>query len=99
MAIRITPGHIEADGHVVLTGPIQGTVTTADGETLDVSPVAVEVESPEKAAEVADLIGRRYATEGHPEDVEEVDGHLEQRPFDYQTPDAVAKRAAKSKGN
>lgn len=51
--------------HIVLTGPIQGEVTTADGTTYDVSPTAVAV-APEHAAEVADLIGQHYAANGHP---------------------------------
>jgi hypothetical protein len=67
MAIKITPGSIVSDGHVVLTGPITGTVTTDDGTTYDVSDVAVEV-AKEHVAEVAHLIGQRYADEGHPTD-------------------------------
>ncbi len=56
---------IESDGHVVLTGPIRGEVTTTDGTVYDVSEVAVEVQE-DHAAEVAHLIGQRYADEGHP---------------------------------
>lgn len=51
--------------HAVLTGPISGTVTCADGTTYDVTPQLVEV-ADHHAAEVAHLIGLRYATEGHP---------------------------------
>ena len=51
--------------HVVLTGPIQGQVTTSDGTTYDVSEHVIEVD-PAHAQEVADLIGDRYAAEGHP---------------------------------
>lgn len=69
MTIKITPGSVVSDGHVVLTGPITGTVTTDDGTTYDVSAVAVEVPD-EHAAEVAHLIGQRYADEGHPTDPE-----------------------------
>jgi len=52
--------------HVVVTGPIQGTVTAADGTEYDVSADQIEVESPERALEVAELIGQRYEKEGHP---------------------------------
>jgi hypothetical protein len=51
--------------HVVITGPITGTVTTADGTTYDVSADQIAV-SQEHRQEVADLIGDRYASEGHP---------------------------------
>lgn len=52
--------------HAVLTGPIKGTVTLADGTVVDVKPTLIYVDSPEQAAEVAHLIGERYAAEGHP---------------------------------
>lgn len=51
--------------HVVITGPIKGTVTTADGTVYDVSADNVEV-ADEHGLEVAELIGARYADEGHP---------------------------------
>jgi hypothetical protein len=54
-----------SDVHVVITGPIQGTVTTADGTVYDVSAAAIEV-SEQHRQEIADLIGERYAREGHP---------------------------------
>jgi hypothetical protein len=54
-----------SDAHVVITGPITGTVTTADGTVYDVSADQIVVD-PEHRQEVADLIGDRYATEGHP---------------------------------
>lgn len=93
MAMQITRDdkgnvvHIESDGHVVLTGPIRGTVTTGDGTTYDVSEVAVEVH-PDHADEVAHLIGKRYEAEGHPDDVEfdEDLGRSVQRPFVYEAP-------------
>jgi hypothetical protein len=50
----------------VLTGPIKGTVTCADGTVVDVKPDTVFVESAERAWEVALLVGDRYAKEGHP---------------------------------
>jgi hypothetical protein len=52
--------------HVLLTGPITGELTTTDGTTYDVSPMAVEVESQEHADELAHLIGLHYQANGHP---------------------------------
>jgi hypothetical protein len=80
MALSHTPDAYVSDGHVVLTGPIQGTVTMADGTVVDVSAPIIEVPSPEHADEIADLIGQRYAAEGHPK----VDGQ-----FTYVGPEAV----------
>lgn len=87
--MQYTPPSIVSDKHVVLTGPIQGTVTMADGTVVDVSPVAVELTSEEHAAEVAHLVGLRYAVEGHPDDVEVDDetGALVQRDFAYEAPE------------
>lgn len=53
-------------GHVVLTGPITGTVNTAHG-VFDVTAPVIEVASPEAARAVAEAIGDRYALEGHPD--------------------------------
>jgi hypothetical protein len=88
--IRLTPGHIESDGHVVLIGPLTGDVTLADGTTIDVSPVAVEVATVEEADEVAHLVALRYVEEGHPDDVEVTEDGVEQYPFDYVAPEALA---------
>jgi hypothetical protein len=66
--MKITPGTVEGD-HVILTGPIQGSVELADGTVIDVSAPFIEVDD-DQAAEVADLIGQRYAEEGHPDLVE-----------------------------
>jgi hypothetical protein len=52
--------------HAVVTGPILGSVVTADGRAVDVSEAVIEVESPAEAAEVAHLIALRYHAEGHP---------------------------------
>ena len=54
--------------HVVLTGPITGTVTLPDGTEVDVSEEAVEAASPEQAEEIAHAVATRYAEEGHPTD-------------------------------
>lgn len=79
MALRSTPAEFVSDGHVVLTGPIQGTVTTTDGTVYDVSAPVVEVAHLGHAAEVAALIGDRYQAEGHP-------AHDAEHPFVHTQP-------------
>ena len=54
-----TPASVEGE-HVVLTGPITGTVTLEDGTRVDVSAPVVVVESQERAAEVAHAIGLHW---------------------------------------
>jgi len=68
--MKITQGSIVAgEGeHIVLTGPVQGTVTLPDGEEVDVSPAAVAAPTQEKAAEIALAVSRFYAENGHPTD-------------------------------
>ncbi len=57
MTLKITPGSIESDGHVViLPAGLTGEVTLEDGTTVDLGPagqVAIEVDSHDKAKEVA----------------------------------------------
>ncbi len=57
MSIKITPGSIESDGHVVLLpAGLTGIVTLDDGTTYDLGPagqVVIEVESHDHAKEVA----------------------------------------------
>lgn len=53
--------------HAVLTGPIRGSVTLADGTEVDVQPDVVYLDTLDQAHEVAHLIGERYAAEGHPQ--------------------------------
>lgn len=72
--------------HVVLTGPIKGLLTLADGTVVNVSPDRIEVDSLEKAQEVAFLIGEHWVENGHPDDIDiEVDDDGNevpvQRPF------------------
>lgn len=74
--MKSTPGSIEGQ-HVILTGPIRGTVTLADGTEVDVTPPFVAVDSPEEVEEISFLIGEHWVENGHPDDVE--DGV--QRPF------------------
>lgn len=58
--------HYIADGgHVVLTGPVSGTVDV-DGEPVNVSGDIIVVDSAEKAAAVADAIAVKLEAEGHP---------------------------------
>lgn len=64
MTLRITPGSIESDGHVVLLpAGLTGTVTTEDGREYDLGPghqIAIEVDSHEHAKEVS-LVASRLA--------------------------------------
>lgn len=66
--------------HVLFTGPVRGVVTLADGTDVDVTPERLELDSPEQVAEVADLIGRKYAEEGHPH-------HAHKDAFVYEAPE------------
>jgi hypothetical protein len=59
--------HYECDGPVVLTGPIQGTVTLPDGTEVDVTDTIIEVESDEQGVAVAEAIAERHVAEGHPD--------------------------------
>lgn len=65
-----------SDGHVVLTGAIQGQVRTKDGTVYDVTAPVIEVACDNPGAdgdhsnchadEVSTAIGDRYLLEGHP---------------------------------
>jgi hypothetical protein len=65
--VQYTPASIVSEGHVVLTGPITGTVTLDDGTVVDVTQPVIEVADKAQADAVAHQIGQRYAAEGHPE--------------------------------
>ena len=54
-------------GHLLVTGPVKGTVTLDDGRVIDVSPALIELDSFEDVLAVADKIGERHAERGHPE--------------------------------
>ena len=54
--------------HVVLTGPIAGSVLLPDGTEVDVSAPIVEVADQATADAVAHAIAVRYRDEGHPTD-------------------------------
>jgi len=94
--MKVTQGNIEGN-HLVLTGPIQGAVTLEDGTTYDVSPAVIEVDE-EHRAEVAALVGQRYAEEGHPDhwETDQETGERRQMPFKYTPPEEQAKIARKA---
>lgn len=91
MGTEYTPASIVSTGHVLLTGPITGTVTLDDGTVVDVTQPVIPV-TDEQAAEIAHKLGERYAAEGHPDDIEldEETGELVQREFVYVAPDKLA---------
>jgi hypothetical protein len=85
--------------HVVLTGPIRGSVTREDGTEVDVTAPIIHVNSVEEAEEVAFLVGERYAEEGHPDDVErDGKGGLVQRPFEHKVAKKFEKHPGRFKG-
>ena len=71
--MKIVRGEVIAtdpNEHIVLTGPIQGTVTLEDGEEVDVSAPGVVARDPEHALAIANAIGEYWAdpsTPTHPD--------------------------------
>ena len=57
-----------SDKHVVLTGPIRGSVTLPDGTEVNVTDKVIYVDDVETALAVAHEIGLRFEAEGHPDD-------------------------------
>lgn len=84
--------------HVLLTGPINTSVTKADGTVVDVSPIAVEVKDQAEADELSFLIGEHWVEHGHPDDVENINGNLVQRPFVHVHPKKFDKHPSKFQG-
>lgn len=83
MSIESTPGEVKGE-HVILTGPISGTVTKADGTVVDVSAPVIAVEDEAEAEEISFLIGEYFVANGHPDDVEDDGkGGRVQRPFQH----------------
>lgn len=79
--MNITPGSVKGT-HVLLTGPITGSVTKEDGTVVDVSPGIIEVADTDEAEEIGFLIGEHWVANGHPDDVEpDGKGNMIQRPF------------------
>lgn len=64
--------------HAVFTGPIRTDLTLSDGQVIDVRPDIVYLDTPEQAAELAQLIGDYYAEKGHP-------AHDDDAPFIHDT--------------
>lgn len=92
-----TPPAIEAE-HVMITGPIKGTVTLADGTVVDVTPPAIAID-PTKVEEVSFLIGEHWVEQGHPDDIEvDEKGELVQRPFEHKHPKKFDRHPGKFKG-
>jgi len=78
---QIIPAQIIGE-HVLLTGPITGTVTKADGTVVDVSPIGIEVADQDEADEIDFLIGQHWVEHGHPDDFDiDEKGNRIQRPF------------------
>lgn len=77
----------------VMTGPVTGIKTLADGTAVDVGAPYVLVENQEQADELAHLIALEHVEKGNPNDVDHlVDPETGktvpvQRPFVYETPD------------
>lgn len=95
---EIIPAQIKGD-HVLLTGPISGTVTKADGTVVDVSPIGIAVADQDEADEISFLIGEHWVEHGHPDDVDTLkDGTKVQRPFVHVHPKKFDKHPAKFAG-
>jgi hypothetical protein len=85
----------EPGEHLVLTGPVSGIMTLADGTQVNVTPEIVALRSPDDVAELSHLIGMQHVENGHPYDIETIvdaqtgDTHVVQRPFVYVAPDGT----------
>jgi hypothetical protein len=73
--------------YALVTGPISGVVTLANGEVVDVSPPVIVCDTEAEVAEIADLIGRRHVTEGHPSFL--ADPNVDDHGFIYEPPERV----------
>lgn len=63
----------DPDAHIIMTGPIQGPVTLADGSVVDVTDDFVEATSQEQALAISDAIGTKHVEQGHPDFVADPD--------------------------
>lgn len=83
--MEFVPGTVKSSGHLLMTGPITGTVTLPDGRIVDVSPPFLEVADQDEADEIAHQIGLHWQANGHPDDVEPdpETGQMVQREFVY----------------
>lgn len=93
------PGQITGE-HVLLTGPIRGPLELEDGTTVDVTPEFVDVGnlSAEQLEELNFLIGEHWVENGHPNDVDVVDGERIQRQFTHDYDKKFDKHPKKFKG-
>lgn len=101
--MKHTPASYEGE-HVVLTGPITGTVTLEDGTVVDVTREAVAANSPEQAAEIAHAIGLHWsqAENIHPQQIDRDENGREVGRNDFVYDDSgykAAKKALKKDGN
>ena len=73
------------DDHIVITGPITGTVTLPGGKIIDVTDPIIAVGSPKEAALVSNAIAQRFVEEGHP-------SHEVNIPFEFEPSVAPSKQ-------
>jgi len=96
--MKFIPGSVQGD-HVLITGPITGTVEREDGTIVDVTPPFIEVADQDEADELSFLIGEHWVENGHPDDVEkDEDGNMVQRPFEHVHPKKFDKHPRKFAG-
>lgn len=69
------------NSHAVLTGPVTGIVNMEDGTPVNVTPAVIYFDSLEEAQTVAVKISEHYEANGHPDDIDIVDGEAIQREF------------------
>lgn len=60
----------EPHEQAVMTGPVTGLKTLADGTVIDVTPPFVALETVEQVALLNDVIGLHHVENGHPDDVD-----------------------------
>ena len=81
----------EVPQFAVLTGPVVGEFTLADGTVYDASPTVTEVQSQEHADELMYLIGLKHEKHGHPL-------HDQDKPFKLDKSDHRVKKFHGAKG-
>lgn len=66
MTMQPAEHHVSSTDFAVITGPIVGTFTLADGTVYDATPKAVDVRNQDEADELSYLIGMHHERHGHP---------------------------------